>query len=57
MLISNTGTLIRTSVADISTLGRNTQGVRLIRLGEGESLVEVEGVAALEGEEPEQPEE
>ena len=47
MLISDTGTLIRTSVNDISVLGRNTQGVRLIRLGEGEKLAEVEAVAAF----------
>jgi len=50
MLISNSGTLIRTSVNGISSLGRNTQGVRLIRLGEGEQLVEVECVAALESD-------
>ncbi|MEM7209627.1 MAG: DNA gyrase subunit A [Pseudomonadota bacterium] len=50
MLISNSGTLIRTSVSGISTLGRNTQGVRLIRLGQGEQLVEVECVAALDDE-------
>lgn len=47
MLISNTGTLIRTAVKDISRVGRNTQGVRLIRLGEDEKLVEVVAVAAL----------
>lgn len=39
MLISNGGTLVRTSVAGISTLSRNTQGVTLIRLAEDESLV------------------
>ncbi|MGH8142931.1 MAG: DNA gyrase C-terminal beta-propeller domain-containing protein, partial [Steroidobacteraceae bacterium] len=48
MLISSTGTLVRTPVADISVVGRNTQGVRLIRLGEGERLTGVERVAALE---------
>ena len=52
MLISSTGTLVRTPVADISVVGRNTQGVRLIRLGEGERLTGIERVAALEaGEE------
>ncbi len=50
MLISNGGTLVRTAVAEVSQLGRNTQGVRLIRLVEGEQLVEVERVAALDGE-------
>ena len=48
MLISSTGTLVRTPVADISVVGRNTQGVRLIRLGEGERLTGIERVAALE---------
>ncbi|HEX4050766.1 MAG TPA: DNA gyrase subunit A [Steroidobacteraceae bacterium] len=48
MLISSTGTLVRTPVSDISVVGRNTQGVRLIRLGEGERLTGVERVAALE---------
>jgi DNA gyrase subunit A len=48
MLISSTGTLVRTPVADISVVGRNTQGVRLIRLGEAERLTGVERVAGLE---------
>ncbi|HEY4212105.1 MAG TPA: DNA gyrase subunit A [Steroidobacteraceae bacterium] len=59
MLISSTGTLVRTSVDQISVLGRNTQGVRLIRLAEGERLVGIERVEVLEngavpaeGEEP-----
>ncbi|HWW19492.1 MAG TPA: DNA gyrase subunit A [Steroidobacteraceae bacterium] len=46
MLISSTGTLVRTPVADISIVGRNTQGVRLIRLGDGERLTGIERVAA-----------
>ncbi len=49
MLISSTGTLVRTPVADISVVGRNTQGVRLIRLGEGERLTGIERVAGLDG--------
>jgi DNA gyrase subunit A len=48
MLISSTGTLVRTPVSDISIVGRNTQGVRLIRLGEGERLTGIERVAGLE---------
>lgn len=39
MLISDRGTLVRTRVDEISVVGRNTQGVRLINLGEGEKLV------------------
>src|SRR5690242_1576095 len=56
MLISSTGTLVRTPVDEISVVGRNTQGVRLIRLGEGERLVGIERIdeslegAAAEGE-------
>ncbi|MFT5504913.1 MAG: DNA gyrase subunit A [Gammaproteobacteria bacterium] len=46
MLISNAGTLVRTPVEDISVLGRNTQGVTLIRVGEGEQLVQIEPVAS-----------
>ena len=46
MLISNSGTLVRTPADDISILGRNTQGVTLIRLGKGEQLVQIEPVAA-----------
>jgi DNA gyrase subunit A len=41
MLISNQGTMVRTRVSEISTLGRNTQGVRVIRLKEGEELVRI----------------
>jgi DNA gyrase subunit A len=50
MLISDGGILVRTAVKDISEMGRNTQGVRLIRLDEGEKLVEVESIANLNGE-------
>ena len=52
MMISSTGTLVRTTVDEISVQGRNTQGVRLIRLDEGERLVGIERVASLDaGEE------
>ena len=44
MLISNKGTLVRTRVDEVSVQGRNTQGVRLIRLKEGEKLVGLEQV-------------
>ncbi|MBU2862758.1 DNA gyrase subunit A [Reinekea forsetii] len=49
MLISNKGTLVRTGVDQISVLGRNTQGVRLIRVAEDEALVSIERI-----EEPEE---
>lgn len=41
MLITDGGTLVRTPVAQVSIVGRNTQGVTLIRLNEGEKLVQV----------------
>ena len=51
MLISDGGILVRTRVAEISVLGRNTQGVRLIGLGNGEKLVGVESIAEEQGDE------
>jgi len=47
MLISSGGTLVRTPVADISIVGRNTQGVRLIRLEDGARLVGIERIEGL----------
>jgi DNA gyrase subunit A len=41
MIITEHGKIIRLKVADISVMGRNTQGVRLINLGEGEKVVSV----------------
>jgi DNA gyrase subunit A len=56
MLISQVGTLVRTPVADVSVMGRNTQGVRLIRLDDGDRLVGLERVEGLqENDEPEAP--
>ena len=45
MLITDGGTLIRTRAKEVSVVGRNTQGVRLIEMGDGEKLVGVEKVA------------
>ena len=45
MLISNTGTLVRTDSDGVSVVGRNTQGVRLINLKEDEVLNSVERIA------------
>ena len=46
MLISSKGTLVRVPVSEISLIGRNTQGVRLIQLSEGEALVSLERLVA-----------
>ena len=51
MLITDGGTLIRTRVKEISVIGRNTQGVRLIDLSEAELLAGLEKVAETEDEE------
>ena len=45
LLITNGGTMVRTPCQDISVLGRNTQGVTLIRLTDGEQLVRVNAVS------------
>jgi len=44
MMISDAGTLVRTAVSEVSTLGRNTQGVRLIKVGDEEKLVEIAAI-------------
>ena len=48
MLITDSGTLVRTPVDGVSKTGRNTQGVRLIRLSKEEKLVEVERIEKLD---------
>ena len=50
VLISNQGTLVRIAVDEISLVGRNTQGVRLINLATGENLVGLEPVASIQSE-------
>ena len=47
VLISSVGTLVRTAVDEISEQGRNTQGVRLIRLDDGERLVGLDRIIAM----------
>ena len=47
MLISSQGTLIRTPVKDISVFGRNTQGVRLVNLGDEEKLAGLERIVEM----------
>ncbi len=48
MLISNAGTLVRTRAEEVSQMGRNTQGVRLIRLSDDEQLVGMERIVEPE---------
>jgi DNA gyrase subunit A len=51
MLITEKGMIIRLNTTDISTIGRNTQGVRLIQLDEGDHLVGLARLAEREEEE------
>ena len=51
MLISDQGTLVRTRVSEVSSLSRNTQGVTLIKLSNGEKLVGLERVQEPSDEE------
>lgn len=50
MMISNKGTLVRTRVKEVSEVGRNTQGVILIRTQEGESVVGVARIDEIQDE-------
>ena len=54
MLITANGMIIRTGLDEIRSIGRNTQGVRLIKLKEGDKLVAAEKIAAEDLEESEQ---
>jgi len=48
MIITDGGTLVRTKVDEVSVQGRNTQGVRLIRLSNGERVVGVDRFESLD---------
>jgi len=50
MLITDAGVLVRTRVEEIRELGRNTQGVTVIKLGPGEKVVGVDRIPYLEDE-------
>ena len=51
MLITDAGTLVRTRVSEVSIVGRNTQGVRLIRTVEDEHVVSLERICEVDEEE------
>ena len=54
MLITDAGTLVRTRVSEVSIVGRNTQGVRLVRTSENEHVVSLERICDVDDEEGEQ---
>jgi DNA gyrase subunit A len=51
MVITDKGQIVRIRIKEISTMGRNTQGVRLVRLKEGEKVVACQSVAEKDGDE------
>ncbi len=51
MLITDGGTLVRTRVDGISVVGRNTQGVTIIRLDKKEKVIGVDRIEGLAGDE------
>ena len=53
MIITVNGIMIRTSVGEISQMGRNTQGVRVINLKDGDAIADVTRVVIDEDEEVE----
>ena len=53
MLISQNGILVRTKISGISQLGRATQGVRIMNVGESDKVCAVSKIASEEEEEPE----
>ncbi|MCG7898020.1 MAG: DNA gyrase subunit A [Candidatus Thiodiazotropha lotti] len=57
MMITDGGTLVRNRVAEVSQMGRNTQGVIMIRLSNEEKLIGIERVENLDGETDEEADE
>ena len=53
MLITSGGVLVRTRVNEVSILGRNTQGVKMINLDKGEKLVGIDRIVKMEGDDEE----
>ena len=46
-MITNGGKIIRISMRDLRVIGRNTQGVRLFKLDEGEKVMAVDRMAEI----------
>ncbi|MCW9023328.1 MAG: DNA gyrase subunit A [Gammaproteobacteria bacterium] len=57
MLITTNGTLVRTKTDEVSIMGRNTQGVRLISLSSGEKLSGIERIENIQADAEEESEE
>jgi DNA gyrase subunit A len=52
LMMSNTGQTLRISMKDVRVMGRSTQGVRLVNLYEGDSLVAIQKIESIEQETP-----
>jgi DNA gyrase subunit A len=52
LLISDKGTMVRTRASEVSQVGRNTQGVTLMRVGDGEQLIALQRVDAMLDDSP-----
>ncbi|MEJ2528801.1 MAG: DNA gyrase subunit A [Gammaproteobacteria bacterium] len=50
MLITDAGTLVRIRVSDVSVMGRDTQGVKVINVSEDENLIGIERIASIDTE-------
>jgi len=57
MIVTKEGMIMRQPVEKISVIGRNTQGVKLIGLNEGDKVYDITRIAAEEVEEDDEPEE
>ncbi|MCK4837961.1 MAG: DNA gyrase subunit A [Desulfobulbaceae bacterium] len=57
MMITNGGKIIRTNMKNVRVIGRNTQGVNLFKLGKGEKVVAMDGVAEPSSDEGDEGEE
>ncbi len=53
MLITDGGTLVRIRVSDVSIMGRDTQGVKVINVSDGERLIGIERIASMDSDEDE----
>ena len=51
MNLTNGGKAVRTRVKEVRVIGRTTQGVRLINLGEGDSLIGINRIIEVDQEE------
>ena len=51
MMMTSNGMLVRISLRDVRPIGRNTQGVRLIRVKDGDKVIGLELVDATDGQE------